>query len=92
MVLHESEIADSCLLPPGLRDVILLCSTLSSVDIRYPSPLVLRTESELRHSMYCQPYSMKMGREESPSIVNLIAERRREIARAMLYILFPSVP
>lgn len=90
MVLHESEIADSCLLPPGWRDVILLCSTLGSVDIHYPSPLALRTESELRHSMCC--HSMKMGRGESPSIVNLIAGRRREIARAMLYILFPSVP
>lgn len=35
---------------------------------------------------------MKMGREESPSVLNLIAERRRAVARAMLYILFPSVP
>lgn len=94
MVLHaqESEIAASCLLPPGWRDVILLCSALSSVDIHYPSPLVFRTESELRHSVCCQPCSMKMGREESPSVLNLIAERRRAVARAMLYILFPSVP
>lgn len=53
MVLHaeESEIAGSCLLPPGRGDEVLLCSALSSVDIHYPSPLVLSTESELGHNM-----------------------------------------
>lgn len=85
MVLHarECEIADSCLLPPEWRDVILLCSALSSVDIHYPNPLVFRTESELGHSVCWQPCSMKMGREESPSILNLIAEGRGKIAREM---------
>lgn len=94
MVLNgqQSEIAASCLLPPGWRDVILLCSALSSVDIPYPSPLVLRTESELTHRMCCQPCSMKVGREESPSILNLMAERRRERARSVLYILFLLSP
>lgn len=94
MVLNgqESEIAASCLLPPGWRDVILLCSALSSVDIPYPSPLVFRTESELRHRISRQPYSVKVGREESPSILNLMAERRREIARSVLYILFLLSP
>lgn len=71
---------------PRWSGVILLCSALGSVDVHYPSPLVFRTESELRHSLCCQPQSMKTGREEIPSILNLIAGGRREIARAMLYI------